>query len=84
MRTPGPTARPAHAGFEFGNGFADADAARLGEFPGRDPADPFIPREYRNVIPNRRRFRFGVDRFFKVGREGVHRFNITTHYLALL
>jgi len=63
MRATGPTARPAQALAHLVE--ADLDAALAGLFfPGRaDPADPLVPRQWRDVQPQA----FGVG----IGIEGV-------------
>ena len=57
MNAAGPTAGPAHSAFELRESFSDTDTPRLGFFAGDDPADPLVPRERRNVFPQRSYFR---------------------------
>ena len=46
MRATGPTARAAHAGAEFGEGFFDADGAGFGFFAGGNPANPCTAEDF--------------------------------------
>ena len=57
VRAAEPTTRSAHAAFHFGNCFLDTDVARLLKLARRDPADPLVARERRDVLPQSKYFR---------------------------
>ena len=52
MSTAGPTTRPAHPAFELGDSLPDTDTPRFRFFAGRNPANPLIARERRNIVPH--------------------------------
>ena len=63
MHTPCPATGAAHATFELRESFPDSDIARLRFFAGREPANPLVARERRNVVPHsfrRRRLHQGL------------------------
>ena len=57
MRATGPAARAAHSAFKLGECLFDTDIPRLRFFAGDDPANPFVARERRDVVPYRFRRR---------------------------
>lgn len=73
MRTTRPATRPAHSGFHFRKRLPDADVSRLGEFPGRDPANPLVASERRYILPERKHLQGRDDSFSKIRRKFVYR-----------
>jgi len=72
MRAAGPTARPAHALFQLRLHALDVLLSGF-RFLHRDhPADPFIARERRNVLPRGPRRRVGNKRRAQIRRELVY------------
>lgn len=51
MRASRPAAGAAHAALHLGEGFLDANVARLRFFSRGNPAYPLVARERRNVFP---------------------------------
>ena len=66
MRAAGPAAGPPLSVSEVGAAPFDAVSSRFGFFCRLDPADPFIAREGRDVLPRRQRFGVGGQRLFQV------------------
>lgn len=51
MRTPRPTARPAHSTLHLGDSLLDTDIPCLCFFARDDPTDPLILRKRRDIVP---------------------------------
>lgn len=51
MQAAGPAARAAHAAFQFRNTDLDATLPRLGFLGIHDPANPFVARQWRDILP---------------------------------
>ena len=87
MHTPCPATGAAHATFELRESFPDSDIARLRFFAGRDPANPLVARERRNIVPycpRRRRLNQGLLPIIRHSVHGATReivFGHTTHVI---
>jgi hypothetical protein len=66
MRTAGPTTGSALSVFEAGTAPFDSASSRFCFFGRLDPADPFIARERRNVLPRLQCFCVGGQCLFQV------------------
>ncbi len=59
MRTSGPATRPTLPFFQLRNRSFHMLSSRFRELNVRHPADPFVPRERRKIIPLRESLRIG-------------------------
>ncbi len=66
MRTARPTTRSPLTLFKVGTAPFDAASSCFGLFGRLDPANPFIAREWRNVLPRLQRFCVGGQCLFQV------------------
>ena len=48
-----PTAGPTHSALELGERVPDTDIPRLRPFAGRNPTNPLVAREWRDIFPYR-------------------------------
>lgn len=66
MRAPLPTTRATHPLAHLVESNRDTTLSRLLFLGGGDPADPFVARKRRNVLPNLTRSPVTLDRFAKI------------------
>ena len=73
MRAARPAAGSAHAAFHLGECLFDTDYSRLRFCTGGDPADPFITREWSDILPHCEHCRRGLQCLLKISRQRMYR-----------
>ena len=86
MRTAGPTTGAAIARLEFLDRALDSAAARRCLLGRDDPANPFVPCQWRQILPGRPRRRFRAESLAQVRRGFVHgtRFVVVLHLTGVI